>query len=206
MKTPILRFLLSVVAVATVGLAGQAQAQIQHQIRSAKVSYEMQQTPDFSVSGPKSKRINPLDWLEVEVELDLETVNKSGYIDQLDAEFFIGVRDTNEGGKPTLLTGKISFVEVRAIEKKAWLSAYISPASLAKTTGKTKPGKADIEAVAVRITGAGLRAPITETVNGREGWFNDAALKRLDGLVLSKPKTPFAPLWTDRYPLTKEDR
>ncbi len=211
MKPSFFHLLLPVVALATFCLASPAQAQIQHQIKSAKVSFEMQQTPEYGVSGPKSKRINPLEWLEVEVELDLETVNPSGYIDQLDAEFFIGVRDTNAGGKPTLLTGKITFTEIRAIEKKAWLSAYVSPASLAKTTGKNKPSKADLEAVAVRITGPGLRAPITESVGiplKRDGtqWFDSPALKRQEGLILAKTKTPFAPLWSDRYPLVKDER
>jgi hypothetical protein len=211
MKPSFFRMFLSGFAVAAVCLVAPAQAQIQHQIRSAKVTFEMQQTPEFNVNGPKAKRINPLEWLEIEVELDLETVHPSGYIDQLDAEFFIGVRDTNAGGKPTLLTGKITFTEIRAIEKKAWLSAYVSPASLAKTTGKNKPSKADLEAVAVRITGPGLRAPASESVGislKRDGaqWFDSASLKRLDGLILAKTKTPFAPLWTDRYPLVKDER
>lgn len=211
MKTSFLRNILPVVALLSLGAAGSVQAQIQHKIDRAKVAFEMQQTPQYAAAGPKSKRVDPLDWLEIEVELDLETINKSGYIDQLDAEIYVGVKDSNDGGKPLLLTGKITFTEVRAIEKKAWLSAYVSPAALAKTTGKSKPSKADIEAVAVKISGPGLRAPITESVGQpvrREGaqWFDSAALKKQEGLVLAKSKTPFAPLWADRYPLTKDER
>ena len=210
MKTSLLRCIFPAVAVVSLFAVGAGQAQIQHQITRAKVNFEMQQTPEYSVSGPKAKRTSPLEWLEIEVELDLETKDKSGYIDQLDAEFYVGVKDSNDGGKPLLLSGKIVFTEVRALEKKAWLSAYISPAALAKTTGKSKPSKADLEAVAVTISGPGLRAPITESIGvtykKEAPWFNSAALKKQEGLILAKSKTPFAPLWTDRYPLTKDER
>lgn len=206
MKTSHFHCLLASVAVAVAALVvvPSGHAQVMHQITRAKPSFEMQQTPDFSVSGPKSKRISPLEWLEVEVELDLETVDKSGYIGQLDAEFYIGVKDSNNGGKPVLLSGKMTFIEVRAKEKKAWISAYVSPAALAKTTGKDRPSKSDIEAFAVVITGPGLRAPITESIGGRDKWWDSTSLIRTDGLIMPKSKTPFAWLWSDRYPLTKD--
>jgi hypothetical protein len=42
----------------------------------------------------------------------------------------------------------------------------------------------------------------------REGpqWWEDPRFNRQEGAVLAKPKTPFAHLWTDRYPLNKDDR
>ena len=182
-----------------------------HLVSKAKVIFEMQQTPEFSVAGPRAKKVTPLEWLEIEVELDVKTRAKSGYIDQLDAEFFVGVRDANDSGKPVLLSGKFAFVEVRAAEEKAWLSAYVSPAALAKATGKNKPGKSDIVAVAVSVSGAGLVKPLAESFGvplKREGpqWWEAASLRREEGLVLPKSKTPFSVLWTDRYPLNKDDQ
>lgn len=184
---------------------------VMHQVSSAKVSFEMQQTPEYSVAGPRAKKTTPLEWLEIEVELEVKTRAKSGYMDQLDAEFFVGVKDANDANKPVLMTGKFSFVDVRAAEGKAWLSAYVSPATLAKATGKSKPGKGDIVAVAVSVSGAGLQKPLSESIGvslKREGaqWWEDARFSRQEGAILAKSKTPFGPLWTDRYPLNKEDR
>lgn len=210
MKTTLINWFTPLLTLAFLSPLAPAQ-EVMHKVAGAKVSYEMQQTPEYSVSGPRSKRTTPLDWLEIEVELEVKTLAKSGYMDQLDAEFFVGVKDTNDPNKPVLMTGKLSFVDVRAADGKAWLSAYVSPATLAKATGNRKPGKNDIVAVAVTVTGAGLQKPLTESVGvsmKREGpqWWEDARFNRQEGAVLAKSKTPFAPLWTDRYPLNKDDR
>jgi hypothetical protein len=210
MKTTLKHWTAPLLALAFIATPAGAQ-EVMHKVSSAKVSYEMQQTPEFSVSGPRSKKTNPLEWLEIEVELEVKTLAKSGYMDQLDAEFFVGVKDSNDSNKPVLMTGKLSFVDVRAAEGKAWLSAYVSPATLAKATGKSKPSKGDIVAVAVTVTGEGLQKPLSESMGvslKREGpqWWEDPRFNRQEGAVLAKPKTPFAHLWTDRYPLNKDDR
>lgn len=199
MKT-IRALLVPALAVAALHIAPQqASAQIQHQIKRATISYEMQQTPRYSAAGPRDKNWNPLDWLEIEIELDAETVNKSGYIDQLDVEFFVAVTDA-ETNRTVLLTDRISFLEVRASDRKVFLSAYVSPASLSKVTGKPKPTKSDISSVAAVITGQGLRAPVEVSSGGPKDWWKSPSLQRRNGLVLAKSKTPFAFLWTDRYP------
>jgi len=181
------------------GTIQEASAQVQHQIKSAKISYEMQQSPRYAAAGPKDKNWNPLDWLEIEIELDAETVNPSGYIDQLDVEYFVAVTD-GQINRTVLLTDRISYLEVRASDRRAFLSAYVSPASLSKVTGKPKPGKSDISSVAAVITGPGLRTPVEASSGGPKEWWKNPNLQRRDGLVLAKSKTPFAFLWTDRYP------
>ncbi|MFM7182086.1 MAG: Amuc_1102 family pilus-like protein [Verrucomicrobiales bacterium] len=208
MKTALKKWTAPLLALAFVATPAKAQ-EVMHQVSSAKVSFEMQQTPEYSVGGPRAKKTTPLEWLEIEVELEVKTLAKSGYMDQLDAEFYVGVKDANNASKPVLMTGKFSFVDVRAAEGKAWLSAYVSPATLAKATGKNKPSKGDIVAVAVSVSGAGLQKPLAES-NGvslkREGtqWWEEPRFNRQDGSILAKSKTPFAPLWTDRYPLNKD--
>ena len=189
-----------------------AAQEVMHKVSSAKVTYELQQTPEYSVAGPRSKKTTPLEWLEIEVELEVATRAKSGYMDQLDAEFYVGVKDSNDSTKPVLMTGKLSFVDIRAAEGKAWLSAYVSPATLAKATGKSKPSKGDIVAVAVTVSGAGLQNPLSESFgislkrgDGAKQWWEEPRFNRQDGAVLAKTKTPFGPLWTDRYPLNKDD-
>ena len=212
MKTTLRNWITPLLALAFIASPAMGQ-EVMHKVAGAKVVYEMQQTPEFSVSGPRAKKTTPLEWLEIEVELEVKTLAKSGYMDQLDAEFFVGVKDANDPNKPVLMTGKLSFVDVRAAEGKAWLSAYVSPATLAKATGNRKPGKNDIVAVAVTLTGEGLQKPLSESVgvslkrgDDAQQWWQDARFNRQDGAVLAKSKTPFAFLWTDRYPLNKDDR
>lgn len=184
--------------------ATSVQAQVQHQIRRAKITPSMQQTPQFQVSGPKDKRTTPLEWLEIEVELDLETIEKSGFIDSLDCTFYVALKDA-VANKTLVLEDKFTFTEINARDKKAWLVAYVSPATLAKTLGKDRPMLGDVEAAAVNITGGGLRAPITEKTGGPDGWWTSAKVDRKNGLLLPKSKTVFAPLWGDRHPRTKDN-
>lgn len=210
MKTSLKVWTAPLIALAFMVAPAGAQQEM-HRISGAKVSFEMQQTPEYSVSGPRSKKTSPLDWLEIEVELEVKTLAKSGYINQLDAEFFVGVKDANDPKKPVLMTGKFAFTDIRATEEKAWISAYISPATLAKATGNRRPGKGDIVAVAVSVSGEGLTKPLVESVGisvKREGplWWEEPRFNRQEGAILPKNKTPFAPLWTDRYPLNKDDR
>lgn len=211
MKTALTRWIAPLLVLACATAPAGAQ-DVMHKVSRAKVSFEMQQTPEFSVSGPRAKKTTPLEWLEIEVELDVKTLAKSGYIDQLDAEFYVGVKDANAPDKPVLMTGKFSFTDIRATEEKAWLSAYVSPATLAKATGNRKPGKGDIVAVAVTVSGSGLQKPLSESVGvsmkreGEQQWWQDARFNRQDGAILPKTKTPFAFLWTDRYPLNKDEK
>jgi hypothetical protein len=209
MKTALKNWTAPLLALAFI--ATPAGAQEMHRITGGKVSFEMQQTPEFAVGGPRAKKTTPLEWLEIEVELEVKTLAKSGYIDQLDAEFFVGVKDANDPKKPVLMTGKFSFAEIRATEERAWLSAYISPAALAKATGNRKPGKADIVAVGVSVSGGGITKPFVDSVGippKRDGqqWWEEPRFNRQDGAILPKSKTPFAALWTDRYPLNKDDK
>ena len=198
MKTPIyLGCFLAALAVAAAGLLFPAagQAQIQHRITKAKPSFEMQQTPQFNVSGPRDKRVIPLEWLEVEVELDVETVTKSGYIDQLEAEFFIGVKDDNKVGKPVPADRQDDLHRSPCQEKKPGSRPMSRPPPWPRPPARTKPSKADIQAFAIVINGPGLQTPVTESIGAQAEppWWQSSALKREEGLILAKDKTPFGP-------------
>lgn len=179
----------------------QATAQeVQHRIRNASIEYSMQQTPQFSVSGPRDKRSGrPMQWLEIEVELQLETLHPSEFVERLEAEFFVAVTD-GETNRPVLLTERLIFEDVNAGERRTHLVAYVSPATLARITGKNRPGANDITEAAVIVTGPGLQEPAEASTGGRGRWWELDTLERRTGLVLGKSQTPFAHLWTDRYP------
>ena len=133
-----------------------------------------------------------------------ETVRKSGFLDELTGTFYIALKDV-ETNKTIVLEDKITFIDINARDKKAWLVAYVSPATLAKTLNKEKPSVNDIFAVAVSVSGPGIKEEVTGTSPGSpKDWWKSAALTRKNGFVLPKSKTVFAPLWGDRHPMTKD--
>ncbi|MEX1049303.1 MAG: Amuc_1102 family pilus-like protein [Akkermansiaceae bacterium] len=182
-----------------------ASAQVEHRIRSAGISFQMQQTPRFAAIGPRDKPASyPHEWLEVEVAIQLETVHPTGFVDRMDIEYFVAVTDGTTG-RTTLLSDRLTYLEVDASERRTFASAYVSPASLAKITGKSRPRRSDITAVAAVISAPGLRESVEVASGGPRDWWKAPGLKRVSGLILPKSRSPFAPFWWDRYPRDAED-
>jgi hypothetical protein len=182
-----------------------ANAQIEHRIRSAGISYETQQTPRYTPTGPRDKRpIRPQEWLELEVALQLETVAPTGYMDRMDIEYFVAITDGTTG-RTVLLTDRLTYLEIDASERRVYASAYVSPASMARITGKSGARRSDVTAVAAVISAPGLREPVEVSTGGPRDWWKAPGLQRVSGLILPKSRTPFAPLWWDRYPRDAED-
>ena len=199
-------------AAAATSQAQQASNASAFQVRGEpKLVLTMQQTPTFNVSGPKDKRVTPLEWLEIEVEMDVQVApaNKAGFIDEITGDFYVVVEDVSTG-KPVMLNDKITFIDVNARDKKAWLVGYVAPATLAKFLNKEKPSTNDIKMAAVVITGPGMVAPkkdedVAAVMSGSaKDFWKSASVAKKAGMVLPKSKTVFAPLWGDRHPHTKD--
>ncbi len=188
-----------------------------HKVEIKSIVTEIQQTPQFQVNGPKDKKFNPRYWLEIEAELEVMTadktgkINPDGFIPEIAASWSVIIKDKGTD-KTTMLTGKVSFIEVRTKDKKAYLSAYISPDTLEKLLGKDRFGDNDIEAVALVISGPGIvsdgkhAAGLQKATAAEESkWWTTGKYTTMEGVVLAKSKTPFAPLWTDHYPVEKTE-
>lgn len=190
-------------------VAGAAAQQPVHRAKILKIEGQTQQTPSFQVSGPRDKPTKPRHWIEIEAEIEVETTDPSGFIPELEARWFAVIKDKNSG-KPVRLLGKTTFKNIRTADKKISLSAYIEPDTLERLTGSSRPSERDIEGYALTISGPGI---VTEGRHG-EGltmataekaakWWETWEGQSLDGLIIPKSKTPFAPLWTDLYPTEK---
>lgn len=176
-------------------------AQVEHKVRDARIAYGMQQTPRFQVvSGPRDKPVGTLrDWMEIEVAMQLDTVNPSGYVEQLDIEYFVAITDAISR-QTVILNDRLTYLEIDASQRRVYGVAYVSPASLARITGKNNPRQSDIMSVAAVITAPGLQAPVEVASSGPRDWWKSEGPNRIRGLVLPRSKTPFAHLWWDRYP------
>lgn len=180
-----------------------------HRAKILKIVGESQQTPEFQVSGPRDKTTKPRHWIEIEAEIEVETTDPSGFIPELEARWFAVIMDKHSK-KPVRLLGKATFKNLRTADKKVFVSAYIEPDTLERLTGSSKPSENDIEGYALTISGPGI---VTEgrhaeglakaTAEKDAKWWDTWQGQSLDGLIVAKSKTPFAPLWTDRYPTEK---
>ena len=200
-----------------ISLAGANAKEIAHKVVIKSIETVIQQTPEFQVNGIKDKKFNPRHWLEIEAELEVQTTNDKGELDtkgfipEITANWFVIIKD-KQSGKPIMLNGKATFREIRTKDKKAYVSDYISPDTLEKLTGENKPSDKDIEGVALVISGPGIvsegehkKGLQKATVHEDTQWWSGSQYKTMDGAVLAKSKTPFAPLWTDRYPVEKPE-
>ena len=187
-------------------IASSVAAEPVHRAKILKIRGQSQQTPEFQVSGPRDKSIKPRHWIEIEAEVEVETTDPSGFIPELEASWFAVIMDKHSK-KPVRLLGKTTFKNIRTADKKIFLSAYIEPDTLERLTGSTRPSESDIEGYALTISGPGIitvgkhaKGLSMATAEKKAKWWVMWKNKSLEGMIIPKSKTPFAPLWTDRYP------
>lgn len=203
------------------GLCTALSAQVRHDVAVDDIVVEVQQTPDYSASVSKNKRIDRGSWIEFEAELKTKTTHPNGYIPELKAQWYAIIQDKFHvaGGKlkPTavMLTGQTTFKNVRAKDGTAYISAYIGPDQLEKMTGKENIQASEIIAVGLVLSGSeiapgkhlqGAIGEFSKTAQTDKPWWNEGSIPKVEDTILAKGKTPFALLWTDRYPTEVEDK
>jgi len=203
MRTPILYHLITpMVAVGFLTLlVTSAQAQLQMKLGDAqvdKVERTMLKTPEYTVDTGKDKKTpRRREWLELEVEFEADAKAAGGkdaeYIDQLLFKYYVMVED-KETKEKIMLTTTVTHVNIPTGEK-IYSAVYLSPSSLDKMVGKGRGSERSIEGYAVEIIYGGVLVGGKSDPSGT--WFKTRPGK--PGLLLTKDKTPFAPLWGDRY-------
>jgi hypothetical protein len=198
-------------AMMSLSIASGAAEETSHKVVIKKLVPQIQQTPRIQASGVKDKPFDPRYWMEIEAELEVETTDPSGFIPELTTSWFAIVKD-DRTGKPIALTGKVVFRDVRTKNKRAHVIAFIGPDTLEKLTGKDRPSEGDVEAVALTLSGPGIlndekhAAGLQKATAKEESkWWSSGKYQTMDGLIVAKSKTPFASLWSDRYPFEKPE-
>jgi len=209
--------------IASLAIAGSLSAlgaEPKHDVAIKDIKVEVIQSPQYSVSGTGSKRTDNRYWIEIEAELQTQTNHPNGFIPELQVEWYAIIQDQFhvEGGKigpkAKMLTGTATFKNIRAKDGTAYLSAYIEPDELEKLTGQEKPQPRVVMAAALVVSGTNvtpnpklLQKAIgvnSDSAASESPWWKRPDMIRLEGLILPKSKTPFAPLWSGRYPLEME--
>jgi len=186
--------------------------EVAHRAKILKLEGKVQQTPEYQVAGPGKKPSKARDWIEIEAEIEVETTDPRGFIAELEAQWFAVIvdRQSKPDKKPVRLLGKATFKNIRTADRKIFLSAYIDPDTLERLTGGSRLSEGDIEGYALTLAGPGVvkegkyaEGLSKATAEKAAKWWVTWPGENLEGGILAKSKTPFAPLWTDRYPTEK---
>jgi hypothetical protein len=168
----------------------------------AKVDINIQKTPQIQAINVKDKRWTPKDWIEIEVEATAELSKtekdktRKAY-DEVTFEYFAYLAGATKE-KSRVLTAKIIHTNV-PIKEKIHSVAYISPPQLQKVTDSTASGPAN----PTMVKAWGVQVYIDGNLVGRKTseankeWWTNPSLPPQEAALLSKPETPFAPLWGD---------
>ena len=172
---------------------GQTQA-IVSKVEVKDVEVTMLKTPAFTADTGKIKKTpRRQEWAEIEVKFEVEGKSVDGYVDSLLFKYFVVLDDD----KKTMVTATVTHVNV-PLDEELYSSVYLSPSTLAKILGgKDKARENSIEGFAVEILYQGQSFGGEAKPSGPTRWWQSRPAT--DGLLLSKDKTPYAPLWWDRF-------
>ena len=186
MKTPAL----SLLAIAAFGLHAFAQAPVgPGSVKLGKPQPAVVKTPEFSLTSGPQKRSKSADWLEVEIEYETKMD-----IDELTFKYTLQIE-----GK--LLDGEVTYVAVGK-DKEHFAVMYVSPKAIKQLTGGKALTASSIENVWVDVLRQGQK--LDQTAPFKPGAPKNVA--HVNGFVLRKDQTPFAPLFYDRYEEIKSAR
>ncbi|MDX1680387.1 MAG: Amuc_1102 family pilus-like protein [Akkermansiaceae bacterium] len=206
-----MKTLITSTAIAAI-LCTAASGEILHNVSIDDIELEVQPTPQYDVAGVKDKRFDLRQWIEIEIKLDVQTLeraNPSGFIPELKIQWYaimIDKFEKNKGKEPKVLTGETTLININARDGVAYAAAYISPDTIERLTGKDRANENDLKAIAVIVSGDDLKpnpGMLRVTAEEQSKWWSSGKYDTLEGKITPKSKSPFALLWMDRYPTEK---
>ena len=153
--------------------------------RINKIDRELITTPQFNYSGGEQKRETRERWLRVDVQF----TTVPAYTDELTFKYYIAM-----SGK--VLSGEVTHVHILA-GREHWSVMYVPPHALAYILEGRPPNTTSIENIAVQLVQKGEVKDELSLAKAKPQWFAD--FPALNGFVLRKDETPFAPLFSDFY-------
>lgn len=204
-------------AIAAFVLAGLSQSVFAQDAPAAKkeklveikdIKIAVQKTPDFAMKGSTTdKRWKAKDWLEIEPEfktLRSPTDKKAEVIPELTFKYYVFLNSSSKENA-RILTAEVVHTNV-PIDEVTHSVVYISPSSILRVTGKPEGNMTLVSAYAVEVTKGGEVVGFFSKMGGssydnpadpKGKWWENKAAPQQEPALLSKPNTPFAPLWGD---------
>lgn len=175
---------LSLTLALVMGLAVCAEAQVGgYKIES--ITPAVIPTPEYQFRGT-DHRSKPEDWVEIEVKFSAQ----AEFTEELTVKYYVLLANV-------LLTGSVKHINIAA-GRELYSVIYVPPQTLG-VLFKGKPLTAnDVQNVAVQLEVQGQTVSQESSKKApNPNWFQ--AMPQIQGKVLNKNLTPFAPLYWDRY-------
>ncbi|WP_395715472.1 Amuc_1102 family pilus-like protein [Prosthecobacter sp.] len=179
--------------------AGDGKARIIVDIK--RVEVKEQQTPQFAVGNINDKRWRPKNWIEVDVEFDIklppEAGGRDGTFPAMQMNIYLALQHMTKDGKREVLQGTLDLINIPA-DGPCHALAYVSPATMKNIFQKnTVTASTDVQGWGVEVMIDGERRAQAASIGRDPWWEKQENFAIMSGMVLSKSKTPFAPLWGD---------
>jgi hypothetical protein len=186
--------LLTAILIALAGLTfifdADAQQRAPNIVRIRDLDADKVKTPIYRVSNAPQGRTR--EWLKIETEYD----TAPDWIDELDFEYYVLVRDKEGDREYILFRGDVTYVNVERTASSAsrHMSAmYLHPSTLARY--------GDVERMAVLIKYKGRLVGMESEPESNARWWEQ--LTPVRGLLLNRMETPFAMINFDNYEAIK---
>ncbi len=172
------------------------------------IKIQVQKTPDFTLKGGTTdKRVRPKDWIEIEPEfktLRSPMDKKAEVVPELTFKYYVFLNSSvRENAR--ILTAEVIHTNV-PIDEVTHSVVYISPSTILRVTGKPEGNATLVSAYAVEVTKNGEvvgffskagGATVDNPSDPKGKWWEMKTAPAQEPALLSKPQTPFAPLWGD---------
>ncbi|MFU8892835.1 MAG: Amuc_1102 family pilus-like protein [Luteolibacter sp.] len=180
----------------------EAQAQMAARATVAQPAASTLQSPEIP-SQTRQKRFTPRDWVEIEAAVKLETrpVPPSGMVDRLIVKWYIAISNPDKRGEYFLLSREVTHVNV-PIDEEFFSSVYLSPSSVRRITGNFRNADKAVAMIGCEVLFNGEVIGVAANRGATDNWWSIASPKisASDSVpLLTKPETPFAAMWWDRY-------
>ena len=177
-------------------------AQTAARANADRPDFEELQSPQIQTQT-RQKRFTPRDWLEIEaaITIDVRPAPPSGMLDRLLVKWYVAIQNPDKRGEFFLLTREINHVNV-PIGEEIFSSVYLSPSSIRRITGNYRNAKRSIEFVGYEVYFNGEVIADAASRGARDQWWtmpSDRISANDSVPLMTKPETPFAAMWWDRY-------
>ena len=179
-----------------------ADAQTAARAEAGQPDFEELQSPQIQTQT-RQKRFTPRDWLEIEaaITIDARPAPPSGMLDRLQVKWYVAIQNPDKRGEYFLLTREINHVNV-PIGEEIFSSVYLSPSSIRRITGNYRNAKRSVEFVGYEVYFNGEVIAHASNRGAPAEWWK-APSERISASssvpLMTKPETPFAAMWWDRY-------
>ena len=169
-------------------------------VKIKDVKIDSIQTPQIQASNLPAKSWVPKKWMQIDVHFNVKkakTVDSNPFVDGLEFKYYIALNAADPvSKKPYLLTAIISYVNISSKDIMSHALCFVPPAAISRLLGKTDITASDVKAVGIEVNYGGQLVG-GHAVPAGKWWEDSSKFSVVDGNLLPKNKTPFAPFWGD---------